>query len=252
LAHTFQFRSARARGNSHHDRRPEGSLPAGLWARGKGHDFSRAETEPVTWPSVTLSPGERAGVRGEAIRGGTDKSVPFRDARGSSPEGIRLAPLYGTTEVVPFRGNPNWPRRPSLGTDKSVPFRETDQPAPFRDPRGSSPEEIRSTPLYGTTEVVPFHETKRSVRFRGWRRRRSLMSAKVPMLSGPEGRDSVAQGVSPGGSDAPPDSLPLPRDVGEGEKGGEGMLVNPSREAGPWAMFCRPCGGFSYEARTHG
>jgi hypothetical protein len=47
----------------------------------KGHDFSRAETEPLTRPSATLSPGERAGVRG-MWAGGTDKSVPFRDPAG--------------------------------------------------------------------------------------------------------------------------------------------------------------------------
>jgi hypothetical protein len=47
----------------------------------KGHDFSRAETEPLTRPSATLSPGERAGVRGQAAGGGTDKSVPFHEQR---------------------------------------------------------------------------------------------------------------------------------------------------------------------------
>ena len=47
----------------------------------KGHDFSRAETEPLTRPSATLSPGERAGVRGQAAGGGTDKTVPFHEQR---------------------------------------------------------------------------------------------------------------------------------------------------------------------------
>jgi hypothetical protein len=63
--------------------------------------------------------------------------------------------------------------------------------------------------LRAVSEVEP--SSDRGLFPRGWRRRRSLMSAKVPMLSGPEGRHSVAQGVSPGIRTSPPPLLPLPR-----------------------------------------
>jgi len=54
---------------------------------------------------------------------------------------------------------------------------------------------------------------------------------------------------SPGAIDPRPIASPSPVDAGEG---GEGALVNPSREAGPWAIFWRPCRGFSQAASGRG
>jgi hypothetical protein len=57
---------------------------------------------------------------------------------------------------------------------------------------------------------------------------------------------------SPGAVDPRAIASPSPADAGEGGKGGEGALVNPSREAGPWAIFWRPCRGFSQAASSRG
>jgi len=79
-------------------------------------------------------------------------------------------------------------------------------------------------------------------------------------LPSPEGRESVAQGVTcpdafyrePWGKVPHPAFRPPSPPLGERAGVRARRPANPSREAGPWAIFWRPCRGFSQAASSRG
>jgi hypothetical protein len=62
--------------------------------------------------------------------------------------------------------------------------------------------------------------------------------ARLCARQGPEGRNNLAQGASPGFRSAPTPFVPLPRPRGRG-KGVGGRIATP--RLAPWATFWRPC-----------